>query len=84
MSHGYVVLLNEMADLVAKGVRRFRLSPQDVDMVAVARLVRAALDGAIDAVEATERLQPVIGAVPMVNGYLHGREGLAWVPPRTS
>ena len=80
MSHGYVVLLREMADLVAKGVRRFRLSPQDVDMVAVARLARATLDGAIDAEEATERLQPLIGAVPMVNGYLHGREGLAWVP----
>lgn len=80
MSHGYVVLLREMAGLAATGVRRFRLSPQDVDMVAVARLARATLDGAIDAEEATERLQPVIGAVPMVNGYLHGREGLAWVP----
>lgn len=80
MSHGYVVLLREMADLVAKGVRRFRLSPQDVDMVAVARLVRAALDGAIGTEEATERLRPLVGAAPMINGYLHGREGLAWVP----
>ena len=80
MSHGYVVLLREMADLTATGVHRFRLSPQDVDMVEVARLARATLDGAIDAEEATERLRPVIGAVPMVNGYLHGREGLAWVP----
>ena len=80
MSHGYVVLLREMAGLVAKGVRRARISPQDVDMVAVARLVRAALDGAIDADEATAQLRPVIGEVPMINGYLHGREGLAWVP----
>ena len=80
MSHGYVVLLREMTDMTAMGVRRFRLSPQDVDMVEVARLARATLDGTIDAEEATERLQSVIGAVPMVNGYLHGREGLAWVP----
>jgi collagenase-like PrtC family protease len=79
MSHGYVVLLHEMAGLAAAGVRRFRLSPQDVDMAAVARLVRATLDGAIDAEAAMARLQPLIGAVPMVNGYLHGREGLAWV-----
>ena len=37
-------LLREMADLAAKGVHRFRLSPQDVDMVAVARLVRDVVD----------------------------------------
>jgi len=80
MSHAYVVLLREMAELVAKGVRRFRLSPQDVDMAAVARLTRDTLDGRIDAEEATARLPAIAGAVPMINGYMHGREGLAWVP----
>jgi collagenase-like PrtC family protease len=80
MSHGYVVLAREMAELIAKGVRRFRLSPQDVDMVAVARIFRDTLDGHIAAEEAMARLALVIGDVPMINGYLHGREGLAWVP----
>lgn len=80
MSHGYLVLFREMADLIAMGVRRFRLSPQDVDMVAVARLTRDVLDGRIDAEEATARLPEIIGTVPMINGYMHGREGLAWLP----
>ena len=80
MSHGYVVLLRELADLVAHGAHRVRLSPQDVDMVAVATLTRAVLDQKIDPEEATRQMQAVIGAVPMINGYLHGREGLAWVP----
>ncbi len=79
MSHGYVVLLREMTDLIAKGVRRFRLSPQDVDMAAVARIFRDTLDGRIDAEEAMAHLAAVNGNVPMINGYMHGREGLAWV-----
>ncbi len=79
MSHGYVVLLREMAALAAWGVHRFRLSPQDVDMVAVARLARATLDRTIDAEAATAAVQSLIGDVPLINGYLHGREGLAWV-----
>lgn len=79
MSHGYVALLEELSGLIARGVQRFRLSPQDVDMVAVAQLFRDVLDGRIDAGEAMQRLTGVVGAVPLVNGYMHGREGLAWV-----
>lgn len=79
MSHAYVVLLREMADLAASGVRRFRLSPQDVDMVAVARLVRDTLDGRIEPDEAMARLPLIIGAVPMINGYMHARPGCALV-----
>jgi len=79
MSHAYVVLLREMADLAARGVHRFRLSPQDVDMVAVARLARDMLDERIDTDEAMARLPAIIGDVPTINGYMHGREGRAWV-----
>jgi collagenase-like PrtC family protease len=80
MSHGYVVLLREMAGLIAAGAARVRITPQDIDMVAVSRLVRETLDGAIDAEEATARLGTLTGDMPTVNGYMHGREGLAWVP----
>ena len=72
-------LLREMADLAAKGVHRFRLSPQDVDMVAVARLVRDVVDERIDADAAMARLPTIIGDVPTINGYMHGREGRALV-----
>ena len=79
MSHGYVVLLNELADLRRNGVSHFRLSPQAIDMVRIATLHRAVLDGAVDADEAVEALHAIAGSVPFVNGYLHGREGLAWI-----
>ncbi len=49
LSNGYLVLLRELAALRAMGVTHFRLSPQHVDMVAVARTYRAVLDHAITA-----------------------------------
>lgn len=82
MSHGYVVLLEELPGLIARGVRRFRLSPQDADIVAVARLFRDVLDGRIDSAEAMQRIEALVGDVPLVNGYMHRREGLAWVGGR--
>lgn len=79
MSHGYVVLLRELAGLVANGVRLFRLSPQDLDMVTVVQIYRDFLDGRLDEAEATTRLAGVTGRVPAINGYMHGQKGLAWI-----
>jgi collagenase-like PrtC family protease len=78
MSHGYVALIGDLARLAGLGVRRFRLAPQDVDMVAVARLYRDALDGRIEPEEALARLRVLAGAVPFVDGYARGRAGLGW------
>jgi O2-independent ubiquinone biosynthesis protein UbiV len=80
LSHGYLALLDEVAALRRSGVSHFRLSPQaGVDMVQVAALYRALLDGerAADAAEA--ELRGLLGSVPLINGYLHGRAGMAWV-----
>jgi collagenase-like PrtC family protease len=79
LSNGYLVLLQELAALRRMGVTHFRLSPQDVDMVAVARTYRAVLDGSVSLHEAAEELRGLTGEVPWQNGFLHGREGLAWV-----
>ena len=79
MSSGYLVLLYELAELRAMGVTHFRLSPQDTDMVAVARIYRATLDGQSSARDAATELRRLTGTVPWQNGFLHGREGLAWV-----
>ncbi|MBI4969919.1 MAG: U32 family peptidase [Rhodospirillales bacterium] len=78
MSHGYVNLLGELAALRAMGVTRFRLSPQALDMVAVAALYREALDGRIGADDAQAKLRSLAGPVPFIDGYYQGREGLAW------
>lgn len=80
LSHGYVAAFAQMAPLAEAGVARFRLSPQDCDMVAVAKLARSVLDGARDPASALAELRPLIGTVPVVDGYLRGVAGRESVP----
>nr|WP_294512361.1 U32 family peptidase [uncultured Rhodopila sp.] len=84
LSNGYLVLLRELAALRGMGVTHFRLSPQHVDMVAVARTYRAVLDHAITPEEAAGDLAALTAETPWQNGFLHGREGLAWVESELS
>ncbi|MBP2234948.1 collagenase-like PrtC family protease [Sinorhizobium kostiense] len=72
-------LLAELQDIVASGVARFRLSPQDCDMVAVARLYEDVLHGRMEAEDALARLKRIYPATPLSNGFHHGQEGAAWV-----
>ena len=78
LTHGHAVLLAELEALRGAGVRHFRLSPQDLDMVTVASLYREVLDGRRTPDAALAALRTLTGDVPFVNGFLHGREGLAW------
>lgn len=78
LSSAYSVLLSELGTLREAGVTHFRLSPQDVDMVQVAEVYRDMLDGKRHAAEALQTLRSITGDFPYVNGFLHGREGLAW------
>ena len=82
MSHGYVVLLHELAELQNMGVSHFRLSPQDVDMARVAHVYRNVLDRKYEHTEAVEMLKARTNAVPFINGFWHGTEGFAWVENR--
>jgi collagenase-like PrtC family protease len=79
LSHGHGVLLAELGGLRAAGVTHFRLSPHTLDMVRVAALYRAVLDGREAPQDALQELRSMAGDVPFVNGFLHGREGLRWV-----
>lgn len=72
-------LLTELHELAFQGVQRFRLSPQDCDMVAVARLYEDVLAGRMDAEDALLRLRQAYPAAPLSNGFHHGREGAAWI-----
>lgn len=78
LSSGYGVLLEDLHDLQRVGVTHFRLSPQDVDMVQIAALYRSVLDKKETPEAALEKVKGVIGGVPIINGFYHGREGLAW------
>lgn len=75
-------LAGELPGLVAAGIRHFRLSPQALDMVAVGRVFRAALDGDISAEEAEAGLAAQAGDLRFSNGFIHGREGRALLRAR--
>lgn len=79
MSSRYANLLGDLDRLRRLGVGRFRLWPQDCDMVAVARLFRRVLDGELSAADGTGRLSDLVPHVAFANGYVHGREGHALI-----
>lgn len=78
MSHDYLNLAVELADLRDMGIGRFRLSPHSCDMVAVAKIFRDALDRSIDAAEAGARLDALQLGAPFSNGFYHGKRGHTW------
>ncbi len=81
LSHGIGNLIAELDALGGMGIRRFRLSPHGVDMVAVAETFRARLDGRMDAAEGEARLAELVPFAPFCDGFYHGREGAARVGP---
>ena len=79
VSHTCQMLAAEIPPLREAGVSRFRLSPQDCDMVAIATVFSDLLQGGIEAEEAVARVKEIYPDVPFSNGFLHAREGAAWV-----
>lgn len=75
MSHTVCSLLGELPELQDMGVGCFRLWPHDIDMVAVAALHRAVLDGEEDTEAAAARLAELAPFAPFANGFYHGKEG---------
>ncbi len=81
LSFTYNCLIGELETLKDIGVRRFRLSPHDSDMVAVAQVFRDALDGRVGAEEAQARLAEILPGARFSNGFFHHREGMAFATP---
>lgn len=79
LSHTCQALIEDIPDLKAAGVAGFRLSPQDCDMVAVAKVHDDVLRERIDTQEGLARLQVIYPSVPLSNGFLHGGIGAAWI-----
>lgn len=74
-SEGYLILLQELPQLVADGVSHLRLMPQAVDMVTVAEVYRAVLDQSVSTEAAEARLRQVCADTPFSNGFYHGQAG---------
>jgi len=76
LSYRYLNLLAELPALRAMGVGYVRLSPHALDMVAVGRLFRAVLDGAMQAAEALPRLAALAPGAKFANGFFRGAAGV--------
>ncbi len=83
LSFRYLNLLRELPALRALGIGRFRLSPHALDMIAVARVFRDVLDGALDAAQGQERLQAVAPRAVFADGFFRGRAGVEWTASGT-
>ncbi|MBP2290672.1 ubiquinone anaerobic biosynthesis protein UbiV [Azospirillum rugosum] len=79
LSRRYLSLADRLDGLRSLGVSRFRLSPHAVDMVEVARLFRAVLDGALSGADADARVAERVGEAGITNGFLLDRPGADWV-----
>ncbi len=77
LSSTYGNLVRELPALQETGIARFRLSPHDVDMVAVARLFRDVLDGRREPEAGFAGLGALIPGAAFSSGFYHGIEGAA-------
>ena len=72
MSHTYVNLVDELAAMRAAGIGHFRLSPHSCDMVEVAAIFRAVLDGGLGADEAQAKLEEAVPAAEFSKSFYQG------------
>jgi collagenase-like PrtC family protease len=75
MSHGVQLAAFDTDRLQAAGIRALRLSPQDLDMAAVARAFRDVLDGRSPAADLAGRLGALGPPGAFVQGYPRGLAG---------
>jgi len=75
LSYTISSLIGELAALRQSGVTHFRLWPQDVDMVGVARIYRQALDGDEGLGDGLSHLEALAPFAPFANGFYHAVEG---------
>ncbi len=81
LSHSFCSLIRELDALKTMGVGCFRLWPHAVDMVRVAGLFRAVLEGSEGAAAAEAGLEELVHMAALSNGFYHGREGAVRVTP---
>jgi len=81
LSYDYLNLVQEVADLKAMGVTRFRLSPHCCDMVEVASIFRAVLDQRLAVAEAVAWLDLLQLKAQFSNGFYYSKPGHSWTGP---
>ncbi|WP_331376378.1 ubiquinone anaerobic biosynthesis protein UbiV [Sinorhizobium chiapasense] len=84
VSHTCQALIQELPELAAAGISRIRLSPQDCDMVSVARAFDDAIAGRSAPADAIARLQEAYPGAQLSNGFHYARQGAAWIAGNAS
>lgn len=78
LSYTCLNLVHEMAGMEEMGIKAFRLSPHDCDMVAVAQSFSGVLSGSMGPDEADRKIAQSGLRAPFADGFYHGREGYSW------
>ncbi|MBB4287221.1 ubiquinone anaerobic biosynthesis protein UbiV [Roseospira goensis] len=73
------LMVREIPEMVEAGVTALRVSPLDVDMVAVGQAYADLLAGRIDDLAAEDRLLDLLEDRPVANGFYHAAPGADWV-----
>ena len=79
LSLSYLNLSADLDTLKSMGIRRFRLSPQNVDMIGVAAIFAEILGGQIGADEGDARLGDLCPDVSFSNGFFHAGAGRRFI-----
>lgn len=75
LSNTYCNLSNEIPKLQNMGIKSFRLSPHDTDMVVIANTYRKYLDGIIEYDYVDNTLKNLLVGVEFSNGFFYGHPG---------
>ena len=71
LSHSYLNLIAELAEMRRLGITHYRLMPHSIDMVALATIFADQLAGCTDAAEAMDQIAGLGIAAPFSNGFWH-------------
>jgi collagenase-like PrtC family protease len=75
LSHTYLNLTAELAELQRAGVSQFRLSPHTCDMVEAAAIFAELAEATLQPDEADRRLAALLPQAAFANGFYHGKAG---------
>ena len=78
LSYTVANLAAEIPALMKMGVKRFRLSPHDVDIVKLAALFHGIIDGTADPADVLDKTDGLIDGAPNSNGFFYDQEGLKY------
>jgi len=78
MSHTVANLAAEIPEMLGMGVKSFRISPHDVDVVHIAEQFRGIIAGTTDPAELLDETDGLIDGAPNSNGFFYDEEGLKY------